>query len=404
MIKDIFKYSISNLWERKTRSVLTILSILIGITAIFALVSFGQGINKYMNDFAQEMGTDKIMIMPGGFISPGTSNIVFTDDDIDFIKKIRGVDEITGMYIETGKVKFKDFKERYTFVIGLSTESGELQLVEEMFAGIETIEGRALKKGDTLKATAGYNFLIPNRLFKKPLKVGDTLEINDVPVKIIGFYEEIGSPTDDSQVYMTKEGHNKIFGIEEYEYLYVRSAPDQDPAELADKIKERIRKHRGQKKGEEDFSVQTFEDALATFTNIIMILNGILVLIALISIVVAAVNIMNTMYTSILERTREIGVMKSIGARNSYILLVFMFESGLLGLIGGVIGIIFGYLIAKMGGYIAAQAGLGLLRPYFPSWLIVGCLVFAFLVGAGSGFLPSRQASKLKPVDALRYE
>ena len=111
---DILKYSISNLWNRKMRSFLTVLSILIGITAIFALISFGQGINSWMNEFAQEMGTDKIFLLPGSGLAtaPGTSNILFTEDDIDFIKKVKGVDEVTGMLLSYGKVEFKDFRER----------------------------------------------------------------------------------------------------------------------------------------------------------------------------------------------------------------------------------------------------------------------------------------------------
>ncbi|TKJ17599.1 hypothetical protein CEE44_03635 [Candidatus Woesearchaeota archaeon B3_Woes] len=406
MIEDILKYSISNLWHRKLRSFLTILSILIGITAIFALISFGQGINSYMNQFGEEMGTDKIFLMPGGGITnaPGTSNILFTEDDIDFLRKIKGVDEITGMLITSGKIKFKDFKEKYPFVIGLSTESSEKKLVEEMFGGIEITEGRILKKGDVLKATAGYSNSVPNKMFKKPISVGDKVEINDVKVEVVGFYEEIGSPTDDAQFYISQEGFTEIFEIEDYEYVYIRVSPDQNPSYVAEIVKEKFRKHRGQKEGEEDFTVQTFEDMMEIFTNIIGILNGVLVLIALISVVVAAVNIANTMYASILERTQEIGVMKSIGARNRFILLIFVIESGLLGLIGGIVGVFLGYLIAKGGGFIAASYGLSMLRPAFPLWLIIGCLLFAFLVGAGSGLIPSIQASKLKPVDALRYE
>ncbi|MBW2965858.1 FtsX-like permease family protein, partial [Candidatus Woesearchaeota archaeon] len=258
--------------------------------------------------------------------------------------------------------------------------------------------------GDTLKATAGYSYTVPDRLFKKRVNIGDKVEVNYVEVEIIGIYEEIGSPTDDAQMYISQEGFKEIFDTDEYEYVYIRAAPGQDPGDLAEKIEERFRKRRGQKKGEEDFTIQTFEDVLETFTNIIGILNGVLVLIALISVVVAAVNIMNTMYTSILERTREIGIMKAIGAKNKFILLVFIAESGILGLVGGSIGIILGYLIARLGGYIAALYGLGMIRPAFPAWLVIGCLLFALLVGAGSGLLPSLQASKLKPVDALRYE
>jgi len=406
MIKDILKYSVSNLLDRKLRSFLTILSILIGITAIFALISFGQGINSYMNDFAEEMGTDKIFLMPGaGFgAAPGTSNILFTKDDLDFLRKIKGIDELTGMGVSYGEVKFKDYKEKYPLVIGLPTESKQKKLAEEMFGGIEIADGRALKKGDVLKATLGYSYTVPNRMFKRTISLGDKIEINDIKVEIIGFYEEVGSPTDDAQVYISLEGFEEIFEIDEYEYVYLKVAADQNPSEVADKIKEKFRKYRDQKKGEEDFIVQTFEDIMETFTNVIVILNGVLVLIALISVVVAAVNIANTMYTSILERTQEIGVMKSIGAKNRFILLIFMIESGILGLIGGLIGIGLGYLISKTGGIIAANMGLSMLRPAFPAWLIIGCLLFAFLVGVVSGVLPSVQASKLKPVDALRYE
>jgi len=406
MIHDILKYAISNLWDRKLRSFLSILSILIGITAIYALISFGQGINAYMNDFAQEMGTDKIFMLPGGGLAnaPGTSNILFSEDDIDFIKKTKGVDEATGMMIASAKIEYKDYREKYPYAIGLSLEGDEKRLVEEMFGGIEIIKGRALKKGDVLKATAGYSYTVPNRLFKKSISVGDKIEINDIEVEVIGIYEEIGNPGDDSNVYLSLEGYKEIFETEEFEYIYIRAASDQDPSLLAERIKEKFRKRRGQKEGQEDFSIQTFEDVMATFTNVITILNGILVLIALISVVVAAVNIMNTMYTSIIERTNEIGIMKSIGAKNKFILLVFMTESGLLGIIGGILGIILGYIIAKIGGLIAAAYGLSLLRPAFPWWLTIGCLLFAFLVGAGSGLFPAIQASKLNPVDALRYQ
>jgi len=406
MILDLLKYSISNLWNRKLRTSLTVLSILIGITAVFALVSFGEGINKYVADLSQEMGSDKVMMMPGGGLTnaPGTSNLLFTEEDLEFVRKTNGVSEATGMMITSGKIKFKDFKEKYPYVAGLSTENNEKKLIEEMFAGIKIIDGRSLKKGDVLKADLGYAYTIPNKMFKKAISVGDKIEINDVNVEVVGIYEEVGNPGDDSNIYLSKEGYETIFNTNELEYIYIRVAPDKDPSEVAERVKEKFRKRRGQKEGEEDFTVQTFEDTIKSFTSIINILNGVLVLIALISLVVAAVNIMNTMYTSVLERTREIGVMKAIGSRNKQILYVFVIESGILGLVGGALGILLGYGIAKGGQAIARSAGLSFLKPYFPLWLIIGCLLFALLVGAGSGLLPSIQASKQKPVDALRYE
>ena len=281
--------------------------------------------------------------------------------------------------------------------------AGEVGEVGILFARIG-VDTRGLKKGDVLKVTTGYSHTVPDKMWKKPVSVGDKLTINEVEVKVIGFYEEIGSPPDDAQLYISQEGFKEIFNIEDYEYVYLSVAADQNPSDIAEKIKERFRKYRGLKKGEEDFTVQTFEDMMETFSTVINILNGVLVLIALISVFVAAVNIMNTMYTSILERTQEIGVMKSIGAKNKFILAIFMTESGILGLIGGILGVLLGWGISTLGGVIAAMSGLSMLRPAFPLWLVLGSLGFALMIGTLSGLLPSIQASKLKPVDALRYE
>ena len=115
--------------------------------------------------------------------------------------------------------------------------------------------------------------------------------------------------------------------------------------------------------------------------------------------------IANTMYTSVLERTKEIGVMKAVGAENKDILMIFLIESGLLGLVGALIGIILGFGIGQGIEYIAVnQLNTNLLRVATPTWLIVGCLVFGFLIGAASGLFPARRASKVNVVDALRYE
>ncbi|MCK4589887.1 MAG: ABC transporter permease, partial [Nanoarchaeota archaeon] len=123
-----------------------------------------------------------------------------------------------------------------------------------------------------------------------------------------------------------------------------------------------------------------------------------------ISLLVGGVGIMNTMYTSVLERTNEIGVMKAIGAQNKDILAIFLFESGFLGLMGGIIGVLIGVGIGKLVEFGAAMQGLDILKASFPWYLIVGALLFSFLVGAISGVAPARQASKMKPVEALRYE
>ncbi len=397
------KYALKNVYSRTTRSALTILSILIGISAIFTLISFGRGIQNYMDVLANEAGGDKLFIQAKGFGAPGTdTNFYISRDDVDFISKIKGVNEISGLYMSVASIKSKD-QVKYAYIMGYDTKKYEF--IFETFTA-DIYKGRELRKGETDGALLGYNYQFANKMFKKPLSLRDDVFINDNKFQIQGFIEEVGNAADDSNIYVTEKAFEILYPEQKDKFGYVVASADSSitPSDLADKIEEKLRKRRGQKEGEEDFTVQSFEDLLETFGTFIDIINGILVLIALISVVVASVNVMNTMYTSVLERTKEIGIMKAIGARNSDIMFIFVFEAGVLGFIGGVLGIGLGYLISTAGGKYAAAAGFSALYPVFPPSLIFGCLLFATFVGAISGVLPARQASKLKPVDALRYE
>ena len=397
------KYALQNFRKRKLRSGLTILSILIGITAIFALLSFGIGIQRYVDTVADEAGRDKLFVQAKGIGAPGTDeNFFLSKDDVDFVGKIKGVNEIVGMYFKAGEIKFDEQKKFY-FVIGVDT--GNIDFIEESFA-VDVISGRRLKKGDADKAVLGYNYQLKDKIFKNPIRLGDKIEINSKKFEVVGFHDEIGNPQDDANVFVTKEAFEMFYpdSKDKFSFIMISSQRGIAPSDLAISIEDKLRKHKDQDKGKEDFFVQTFEDALATFTTVINVINGMLLLIALVSLVVAFVNIMNTMYTAILERTKEIGVMKAIGAKNSDILIIFVVEAGLIGLIGGLLGVLLGYIISSIGGSIAAASGFALLKPAYPLALIIGCLFFSLLVGAAAGFFPARRASKLKPVDALRYE
>ena len=400
---DEIKYSLKNLAKRKLRSGLSILSILIGITAIFALVSFGLGIQLYMDTLAEEAGADKLYVQPKGAGMPGMDeNFFLTQDDIDFVAKINGVKDITGAYFRAGELRFKK-EVTYYFVFGM--DLNELEFFMEGF-NIDIIKGRGLKKGDMNKLVLGYNYQFEDKIFKRALKVGDKVELNGADFEVVGFYSEVGNPADDAQIYITLEAFEELYPeyIDQFGFVLLSAEKGVNPTELADKITDKLRKHRGEEEGKETFFVQSFEDIIKTFGDIINVLNGVLILIALISLIVASVNIMNTMYTAVLERTKEIGIMKAVGARNENILFIFVFESGMLGMLGGIIGVLLGYVVASIGGIVAAQAGYSLLQPAFPWYLIVGCILFSLMVGAGSGFLPAIRASKQKPVDSLRYE
>ncbi len=397
------KYSLQNLQKRKLRSWLSIISILIGITSIFALLSFGIGIQNYVNALAEESGGNKLFVQAKSVGAPGTNeNFFLSKDDVDFVSKIIGVNEVVGMYFKTAEIKF-DKQKKFTFVMGMNVNN--VDFIEETFS-IDIEKGRKLKKGDLDKVALGHNYQLEDKIFKKTVKLGDKIEINGKPFEVVGFYDEIGNPEDDSHVYITDRTFELLFPSSKDRFGFVMLSAQKDviPSELAEKIEEKLRRFKNQDKGKENFFVQTFEDAVATFSTIINVINGMLVLIAFVSLIVAFVNIMNTMYTAIIERTKEIGVMKAIGAKNSDILIVFVVESGLIGLIGGVLGVLLGYIVSSIGGSIAAASGFALLKPAYPVSLVLGCLFFSLFVGAVAGFFPARRASKLKPVDALRYE
>lgn len=400
---NYIKYAWDNVKHRKTRSFLTVLSILIGIAAIFTLVSFGQGLSNFVDVISSEVGADKLIIQSKGIGAPGTDeNFFITREEVDFLGNINGISEIAGVYFSVVQIEHDRSKK---FVFAGSENQEFKKLIEEAYT-LKLHSGRKLKKGDKNKVVLAYNYLLPKKIYEKPLKIRDKVRVNDKEFEVVGFYEAVGNPQDDSNVYLTDEGFENLLPDtkDKFQFAIARVQEGINPRDMAEKAALKLRKFKDQKEGQEDFFIMTYEQLIQTFNNILGVINGVLVLIALVSLVVAGVNIMNTMYTAVLERTKEIGILKAIGAKNHNILFIFLIESGLVGLFGGVLGVSLGWGISELGGRIAADAGYQMLQPIFPLELIIGCLVFAFLVGALSGLMPARQASKLLPVDALRYE
>lgn len=406
MIKDISKYVIKNMVMNLTRSSLTILSILMGIMAIFAILSFGQGLTNYVNSLAEDMGTQNLIVQPRGAGPPGNTGTALTEDDIDFLQNQRGVEDATGLVMKNAEVKKnQDSDGKYIYAMGINTDPDKIRFANKVLSSFEIKEGRLLDTGDQKTAVLGHNYMESDRVFKTPLELRDRIYINGVRFEVVGFFEKTGNPQDDSSVTIPKEDAEDLFDLEDkYQMIYLRAEKGVNPSTLADTLTEKLRRDKGQDEGQEDFTIETLESQLETFNQTITLLNGVLVLIAAISILVAAVNIANTMYTTVLERTKEIGIMKAIGAKNSYIITIFVMEAALLGLIGGGIGVGLGYIIASIGGNIASSFGYDLLQPAFPAALIIGCILFGGLVGTISGFIPAKQASGFKPVDTLREE
>ncbi len=405
MIKDYFLLAVKNLSRRKLRSWLTMIGIFVSIAIIFVLISLSLGLQLAMSEHIRTLGADKIFIYPSLSAGlPGTDNpIKMTLDDYEVVSRISGVKAATYMAMESGKIKFKD-QIKYFIVIGFPLDKEAATVFLES-GSLKTDEGKFLAEGDSGYINLGSEFKY-GKLFDKPVKTGDTIYLNDYPLRVKGIFKSLGNPGDDSQTYLGIEDMKEIFNTSDrVDYMVVQTQQGADIQEVAAKIEKKLLDFRGLTEKTKDFSVVTPEELLRSIKDVLNIITAFLLAVAAISLVVGAVGIANTMYTAVLERYREIGIMKAVGARNSDVLKVFLIESGLLGLVGGLIGIVLGIIMGKAIEYIAIyQLHTTLLQSPIPPLLVIGCLLFAFVIGAVSGTFPAWQASRIKPVQALRYE
>ena len=396
--KESIQYSLRNLKNRKTRSFFTIFSIMAGITTIFIFVSFGFGLYNYIDEFTTSSSVDKVLIQPKGIAAGFDDTFSFSEDDVNAVKSSSGVYGASGIYFKMVEVE-KDKKLNYVYLIAYDPAN---PLLLEMY-DFEIVNGRELKSGDR-GAVLGYNYMIADKIFTKPYELNQNINVNGNNLKIIGFYEAVGNPQDDAQIYISNDMMKELFG-KNISYSWIIAKVDTSNIDnVVDNIEKNLRKERGVEKGKEDFYAQTFQDMLESYTTILNIVIGFIILIALISVLVSSVNTANTMITSVLERVKEIGIIKSIGGTNSEIFGIFLFESAFLGFIAGTLGVILGWILTSIGAQILVYVGYSFLKPDYSIGLFLGCIIFAILTGAISGVIPAVKASKTNPVETLRYE
>ena len=397
------KYSVKNLLQRKSRTFLTALSIFVGITTIFIFISFGWGLYDYVNELASESGTDKVLVQARGGTAPGLDQTFKLEEkDLRAVQRTNGISEATGMYISTAEI-VSDRELRYGFVMGIPSDNQERRLVEEMLT-VDILKGRPIRRGDSGKVVLGYNYQIADKIFSDPLEVGQRIDIQDERFEVVGFYESIGNPGDDANIYMSQGDFEDLYPDVGYGMIVGRVTSVDDIDAIADRVEKSVRKVRGLEEGKEDFYVQTFQELIEQFSGALDIVIWFIILIAGISVLVSMVNTANTMVTSVLERTKEIGIMKSIGARNATIRNIFILESSIIGFVAGVIGVLLGWFLTSLGANILDQLGWGFLSPHYSWYLFLGAVTFATVVGGISGVIPALQAARQSPVDALRYE
>jgi putative ABC transport system permease protein len=394
----------------KLRSLLTMLGIIIGVTAVIAMVSIGRGAEKQVNEQISALGTNTLVVFPGGGRGGGPANTAgggapLTEDDAIALKK--RLPELEAVApLRQGSAQAIAANENWsTNVIGVT---------QDYFVArdLKITSGRSFT--DREIRTAGKMALVGPTIVKNLYAGGDplgsTLRVNKVPLLVIGVLEEKGqsfggNDQDDVVIVPLATARNRILGARPNAApraigninLKVRDGYDMNDAQ--DAVKQILRERRRIKDGEEDgFNVRNLSEIANARASTSKILSGLLAAIASISLLVGGIGIMNIMLVSVTERTREIGLRMAVGARPRDVLNQFLIEALVLALIGGLIGVVLGLVIAVA---VAQLAGWPIVVS--PS-VIALATIFSGGTGVAFGFYPALRASRLSPIEALRTD
>jgi putative ABC transport system permease protein len=406
---EVFSVALNNLRTQGLRTYLTLLGVVIGIAAIVSLVSVGEGLNQSIQEQFEQLGSNTIFVLPAGSavgVGSGSSSQFqleqrefITDTDLRKIRALREVESVAESFVSSAVLEFGGKKVNAT-LIGVDPEEGQI-FQEAGFA--ELGEGRDLIEADVFTALVG-NSLAENTIENREIVVRSKIKLEGKTFRVVGLLTETstnfgGGPSINDSVIIPVKGFKQLFSEATPGFVLVKIF-NADDAEIT---KQKIEKIFEKAHGEDQFVAFTSQQIQDNLQSVIGFVSLVLVGIAGISLLVGGIGIMNAMFMSVIERTREIGVMKAIGATNSRILSIFLVEAGFIGLIGGLIGVIFGFGISTTIS-IASEAFGSPIQAALTPQLIIGVLIFAMGVGMASGYYPAQKAASLEPVEALRYE
>ncbi len=404
MKKDHIMLALKGVRSRKLRSWLTMVGIFIGVAAVVALIGLGEGLRTAITSQFGISSTEVLSVQAGGLSSagpPGTGVVnPLTTDDVIAIGNLPSVKNSIGRILNQGKIEFAK-KTMFSFV--MSFPDGEDRKLAYEVLDVESLTGRLLKDGDKNKVVLGYNFGTIDNDFQKKINTGDNILINGKKFEVIGITKKKGSFIFDNIVHMNEDVMRDLFNDKKKVNVIAVRVRDKNNIDAAkEDIEKLLRKRRDVKKGEEDFVVQTPQAALSTLDDVLFGVQVFIVIVASISILVGALGIVNTMLTAVLERRSQIGIMKAIGAKNYDIFVLFFFESGLLGFIGGLVGVILGSSMSYIG-TVAINNFIGSnTAPNINLVLVLSALFGSFILGSIAGIIPAMRAARQHPVDALR--
>ncbi|MBU1000101.1 ABC transporter permease [Patescibacteria group bacterium] len=399
-LKEILKSAIQALRMNALRSSLTMLGIIIGITAVILISSVGQGAVAFISNELSSFGTNFFSINPGHDMvsAMGGGGEPITLNDIEAIKdaNIPNIDTIAPFFYTSRVVSANDETVR-ALVYGMTPEA-QLLLKPNM------IYGDFLAEDDKNNRVVILGSEVVEDLFGEDTDpVGESVKIDDIRFVVIGVSKSggtlFGSFFNTAVNIPLETLQNQITGNDEIAEVDISVYNTDLLNETMDEVELVLRDHRGISDGEDaDFVLTSFTAALDTFGTITTLLTVFIAGISAISLLVGGIGVMNIMLVSVTERTKEIGLLKAIGAKRKDILMQFLIESAVMTTIGGIVGIILG-----VGGtfLISIVAGIPFIISLF--WILLAVSI-STLVGVIFGIYPARKAADLQPIDALRYE
>ena len=403
-ISNLLKICVKALLNNKMRCFLTMLGIIIGVASVIAMLAIGNGSKQSIRAEIGQMGSNMIMVSPGngrfgGVRQSGSSMQTLKMEDYEsIVRQASYVDKITPTVNASGQA-IKGANNTPTTNYGVNEQYLDIR-------GYEIASGTCFTESDILHAAkvcvAGQT--VVNELFPDGTEpIGQTIRFNQIPMKIIGVleakgYNSMGMDQDDLLIAPYTTVQKRILAINYIQGITASALSEEYTDQAIDEMTKILQTNHGIKIGQEnDFNVRSQQEMMETMSSVMDMLTALLAAVAGISLIVGGIGIMNIMYVSVTERTREIGLRMSIGAKSRQILLQFLIESVIISVAGGLIGVLLGIVAAK----VISLFGMSTAVSTFS--IVLSFLVCVF-TGIFFGWYPARKASNLNPIDALRYE
>jgi len=402
---SVIKTAFASIWRKKLTSFLTVLGVVIGVTAVSSLISVGQGLKNDVGSLIQGLGTNVLVVISGSIDTSDAQSMsqtnpanfmtddILTLEDIDSIEAVDEVQAVTPLSVVSGQIKYGT-KTDAPMIVGVSSNILTTMQVVEIDRG-EGFDTNSTPNGIIL----GYD--TTQELFGDSDPIGQKVTVGTEEFQVIGTMKESTSSASFASEFNNlaaiplskatemNNGETTILRI------LIKAKDDADVPSVKQTIEDKLLANHG---GEEDFTVMTQDDVLDLFSQFLNMATTLVSAIAAISIIVGGIGIMNIMLVTVTERTREIGIRKAIGATNLAIMFQFLVEAIIITMLGGIFGVLLTYGIAWG---VRTQTTLKPAITLDVLWLAVG---LSIVVGVIFGLMPAMRAARKNPIEALRYE